>query len=399
MKHLKFTLFLWLLALLALPARGQGTLIVDSLSYQNLDRIYRVFLPSGYTGATPLPVMFALHGAGGDAEGMVAFTEMDLVADTAHFIAVFPQGATVLLNGFTWAAGNGTPADSAGIDDVGFLTQLIDELASDYAVDTARVYAVGLSNGGFMTQRLACEASDKFAALGTLTAYLDNLQMLTCNPARPAPMFIMNGTADAIVPYNGNGTFFPPTETVSQWWADLYGCNSTPELVNLPDLDPSENSTITQFTWDECDCGVEMRLYKVNGGGHTWPGVENIFYELIAGQTNEDIHASVEAWNFFKDYSLACNNLTAFVSPTPSISLQLFPNPARDNLIVRFDQAGGGEAEIEVWDGTGKRIRKYATQKGTQGEMNLDVEAWPRGIYVLKVRSRSGYATRKLILR
>ncbi|NBC09200.1 MAG: hypothetical protein GVY26_18565, partial [Bacteroidetes bacterium] len=145
----------------------------QTITYQGLARQYVVHEPAAYDDQAPLPVVLVLHGGGGSAQVTQNFTMMNPVADANGFLAVYPQGYTENSSGFVWADGRGTAADAEGIDDVGFVGRLIDSLQLQYKIDTTRVYACGFSNGGFMTQRLACELDGRFAAMAGLGCSMD----------------------------------------------------------------------------------------------------------------------------------------------------------------------------------------------------------------------------------
>ena len=143
--------------------------------------------------------MLAFHGGGGTAAGMARISGLDAVADQHDFVVVYPQGV-----GNSWAGGKGdTPADRAGVDDVGFTAALIDHLADQDGIDTRRVFATGLSSGGFMTQRLGCQLADRIAGIAPVAATLIGTIAQTCTPSRPMPVLEIQGTADPLVPYAG----------------------------------------------------------------------------------------------------------------------------------------------------------------------------------------------------
>ena len=231
-----------------------------------------------------------------------------LVADTANFIAVFPQGTRAGSNCCSWAAQIGSPADTMGVDDIAFFNKLLDTLMSQLNIDTDRIYSTGISQGGFMSTQLACILSHRIAAVAPIASNLDSLKMRYCNPSRSVPTFIINGTADSIVPYlggsvvvNGHPLTYFPSGVHAGYWANKNGCDLTPIVQNLPNVDLTDNSTVTRYTFDNCACSSQVILYQINGGGHTWPGVENRIYELIAGETNEDCTCQCGYLEFFQE--------------------------------------------------------------------------------------------------
>jgi len=377
-------------------ATGQA-LVIDSIYHQNQYRYYGAYLPAAYNGTTPWPVVLTLHGGGGNALSTVGFTQMNNVADTANFIVVYPQGTKVGTNCCSWAAGVGSPADTLGINDILFFNNLIDTLIAQFNIDTSRIYSTGLSQGGFMSQRLACQLSNRIAGVAALCSNLDSLQMISCNPSQPISVMLINGTSDLLVPYNGatfinNGwplTYFS-TDTLINFWALKNGCGIIPFSQNLPETDLTDNSTITKFEYSNCNCGVQTILYRVNGGGHTWPGVESLFYEQIAGETNEDIHASAEIWNFFKKHSLNClTNDTEEIKYAQTIAV--FPNPTENSLNIRNNTSK--KITLTLTDITGHKLSTTEIMGNTI--ISLDLLNYQTGIYLLTDGQRTTKIIRK----
>jgi polyhydroxybutyrate depolymerase len=184
----------------ASPDDLSGTLESDGRS-----RAYFVHLPPGYTGKQPLPLVLVLHGATESPEGVEELSGMSLKADKENFIAVYPRGTGRLSNVPTWNSGNCCGyALMNHVDDVGFLRALIEKLGHDYVVDPKRIYVTGISNGGMMTYRAACELSDKIAAI----APVEGEQNVDCRPGSPVSVIVFHGTADHLVPFDGGTTPF-----------------------------------------------------------------------------------------------------------------------------------------------------------------------------------------------
>ena len=169
----------------------------------DLERSFSVYVPRAYDGTrTPIPLVLVLHGAGGNADQVARITGMSEIADKAPFIAVFPEGTARKEHGLlTWNAGNCCGyAYENQVDDVGFIRALVGSLSAEYRVDPKRVYAVGMSNGGILAYRLACELSDTFAAIGVVAGAFN---VSPCRPTRPVALVIFHGTADEHVLYEG----------------------------------------------------------------------------------------------------------------------------------------------------------------------------------------------------
>jgi polyhydroxybutyrate depolymerase len=221
---------------------------------------------------------------------------MNQVADENNFVMVFPSGK------YNWNSGIGDLDDyySPDLDDVGFIEELISELSNIYNIDLDRVYATGYSNGGFMAYMLACQLSDQIAAIASVSGGLSVTTFENCDPTRPIPIMNIHGTGDAYAPIEGVPGMLSIEDTLN-YWKEINECKElTTELVE--DSDTSDNSSVEKYTYSECSAGSKIIFYKVIDGGHTWPGAGNAGYP--AGYTNQDINASFEIWNFFKDFKL-----------------------------------------------------------------------------------------------
>jgi|GEM_PF-224400 len=267
-------------------------------------RAYYVYLPPGYTGAEPAPVVVGLHGYTSYATQFAWQSQLNAIADTAGFIVVYPQG--LLIDNAReggplpprapgWNVPDG-PFNS-GTDDVDFINSVVENVANQFNVDLSRVYATGISNGGFMTSALACALPERFAAVAM------GAGVIPCERNRPIPTFIIHGTDDLLVPYTGAPDLsLPPVPEIVTVYAEQNGCTATPDSTDLPDIDPNDGTTITKFTYSGCQEDAEVVLYRVNNGGHVWEGtgpVPPLFQPILGAFVNQDIHAGSEIWNFF----------------------------------------------------------------------------------------------------
>lgn len=294
---------LWMLLVAVLPAAAQdspGCGIVPAetgvtsgqIESGGLTRSYRLYIPSGYDPARPTPLVFSLHGFSSNPGQQARFSEFDDVAEDETFIAVYPQGTGVPLR---WNAGIRGLNTSDTVDDVAFISDLIDHLEQTLCIDAARIYMTGLSNGGGMSHRLACEMADRVAAVGTVAGAYPDPEANTCEPARPVPVIAFHGTADPIVPYEGSGGL-PPVLSWAAAWAERNGCDLPPE--RLP-----ASGAVTGARYSGCDGDAEVVVYTIDGGGHTWPGGPALPV-FIVGSTSDDIDASRVIWDFFQAHPL-----------------------------------------------------------------------------------------------
>ncbi|MDG1957675.1 MAG: PHB depolymerase family esterase [Candidatus Binatia bacterium] len=228
---------------------GQTT-VVD-IEFDGLDRSYRLFLPTGYDSAAPTPLTLNWHGLTSTSSQQEAYTGT-AIAEERGYILAFPMGIGNAFNGGGCCSQFGNPPHSE--DDVGFARAIVDDIASQFCVDRRRIYSTGMSNGGYMSERLACNASDLFAAVAPVSAL--GYPVPNCEPGRPVPLLAFNGTEDPLVSYDGS------TQS-AQIWAARNGCD--PEPVRAArDGDYCER-------WLSCTDGAEVEHCTIVGMEHCWP--------------------------------------------------------------------------------------------------------------------------------
>ena len=286
------------------PAEAAG-LKQASLASGGRTRTFNYLVPAGKAGQS-LPLVIALHGRLGDGKGQDKLSGASAVAEKEGFVLALPDGYSK-----SWHdARDKGPAAEAGVDDVAFLSALIDWFVAQQHVDPARVYVMGMSNGGFMTLTLACALTDKIAAVASVTGTVSENLKASCAPSRPIPVALFLGDADPLVPYEGgdvargkNGRAISGPDSAALF-AGLNGCASTPAVSELPDVDANDGTRIALSLYGECRAGSEVRLYTVRGGGHTWPGGWGYMSESFIGLTSRDLSATAEAWSFFQRFTL-----------------------------------------------------------------------------------------------
>jgi polyhydroxybutyrate depolymerase len=271
-----------------------------------LDRSFLIYVPAASIGgssaasaAGPMPVLFVLHGRLGTPSGTLRLADFRPLADREGVILVYPAGIDK-----SWNDGRvGTPANKKGIDDVGFLSDLISYVISHYAADSNRIYFTGMSNGGFMTTRVACSLSNRIAAAAVVAASANS--SASCTPALPVPMMYIQGTKDPLVPFDGgalrNGGQVDAHEQVLQRWARLDACNLQPTVTHLPDS-VGDGTTISKEVFTNSTTGVKVVGYTIEGGGHTWPQGWPYLPKWIIGITSKNMNACEAIWAFCKEY-------------------------------------------------------------------------------------------------
>lgn len=276
------------------PGNYARTLTVDGRA-----RTFRLHVPAGYSEKIALPLVIALHGGGGTGAVMETLTGFSQLSDRENFIVAYPDG--FLDN--RWADGRGTTApDLAGINDVTFISSLIDEIGRLVKIESRRVYVCGISNGSMFVNFLACELSGRIAAIGGVSGQLAEIKK-TLRPAAPLGVIYFHGTADPAVPYNG-GTVVGPnagevlsTAELIAFWVGVDAANPVPATEFLPDTDPADGTRVIRFTFSGGRDGTQVHLYRIENGGHTWPGSNS------PGSVCRDINATELIWGFFKTQS------------------------------------------------------------------------------------------------
>lgn len=285
-------------------AEGEFT---NEITTENPARTHTLYVPTTYDASKPTPLVFVLTGRPGTGGGMALITNFEPVAEEKGFIAVFPDHFD------SWNYTNGIPIYSrqpdAFIDDVQFFVDLIDDLALDLNIDRERVYVTGFSNGGYMTQRVACEAPDHFAAFVAVGSGLRPEFTDVCAETQPAPMMLIHGTNDISVRWAGSvSAIDTPSLSVPYtvgFWAQRNGCAADYEFEMIPNAEEVDITRV--FRYEFADCEVDFEFYAIQNGGHNWPGVNGIIGPEIAGNVSQDIFASEVVWEFFSRHTLNGN--------------------------------------------------------------------------------------------
>jgi polyhydroxybutyrate depolymerase len=242
-----------------------------------------------------------MHGAGGNGLNMEKLTLYSDLADADGFIAVYPDG----LNGI-WNDGRaGDSRVPSDLDDVGFISTMIDALAEQFNVDTSRVFATGYSMGGMMAFRLGCELQDKIAAVASVASTFPGYLLQSCDSAMPVPVLVVQGTEDDVIPWDGirrgNFIIYLSTAETAVYWAAHNGCTPDPEVVEGLDLAAKDGTLVRQVFYTDCNNNSDVMIYAIAGGGHTWPGSK---VTATWGITSFDLYASPAIWQFFEGHTL-----------------------------------------------------------------------------------------------
>jgi len=260
-----------------------------------VERSYLIDLPPGYDGRRSLPAVLVFHGGGGAAESARTQTRMSDKGAAEGFVAVYPQGSGLLASKLlTWNAETCCGyALQHQVDEAAFIAALLDDLEASFAIDRARVYATGLSNGGMMAYLAACAHADRFAAIAVVSG---EMTVSNCRPVRPVSVLVIHGTADRNLPYDGGvGTKALARHEVRSvrfavdFWRARNGCPETSES--------QREGSVARERYGPCAAGSAVQLLTIEGGGHSWPGGARLARFLDAPSTA--LVATDEIWAFF----------------------------------------------------------------------------------------------------
>jgi polyhydroxybutyrate depolymerase len=279
---MKVIRIVWAALAMALFAPGAAHAASGEIEVEGHVRTYVVHVPDDLKPGRPL--VFAFHGLGGNGQAMQALTRMNGVADEHGFVVVYPDGIDRV-----WRFG------LSEIDDLAFVDAMIDHFVATLGVDPARVYATGMSNGGFFTTYLGCARPERIAAIATVAAPLAELQKLGCAWAPPRRVQMIAGTEDPLVPWEGNGWTASVPES-AQWWITHNQLALEPTLDDwLPNTVAVDGTRTHRTVWGE----GQLEVLGVVGGGHTWPGGIQYLPVSAIGRTSRDFSASEAIWQFF----------------------------------------------------------------------------------------------------
>lgn len=355
----------------------QGTLLQETLlhaSYINdptnlVTRQYTLYIPANYTGTEKVPLLFNFHGGDGTGQGMLFMSDMRPIADTAGFIIVYP---TALPDPAGGCSACWTHKEPSTINDIFFVEEMINTIALDYQIDLDRVYTTGYSNGGEFSFVLACQLSDKIAAVTSVARSMYEPVYSTCAPSHPTAVMTIHGTQDE---YNGivfaGVTYYLSLDDVNTYWANYNNTDITPIITNI-------GTQTEHYRWENGDGCVSVEHFKVNGGGHDWPG---------SFGTN-DIVSDIEIWNFVSRFDINglidCNSSSINDKNEKDLYIELYPNPTKNSLTINTDLSNSLEYEIYSVLGSFISSGKIEANNNTINLSNL-----PPNVYLLKINNNT----------
>lgn len=278
---------------------SQPTDSTNTLTYAGAERTYILHVPASYNQNNAVALVLSFHGGGGNADNQMKMSEFSALADEKGFIVAYPNGSgrqdDKLL---TWNGGTCCGyAVTQQIDDVGFIRALVAKIQSEYNVDPKRIYATGMSNGAIFSYRLACDASDLFAAIAPVAGTLNYPR---CNPSQPISVIHFHGTQDTHIGYNGGAgpdslvdVPFTSVKDSIDFWLNTDQCEDLPQSVSFED--------IQHDTYSNCTNGTVVELYTIIGGKHAWPGSPGSA-RPGGDEPTQSISATAIIWDFFAEH-------------------------------------------------------------------------------------------------
>ncbi len=263
---------------------------MSSINVSGMTRYYLLHIPFGYRDTVPYPLVLNFHGHGSNARQQQYRTGFSTLADRYHFLVAYPQGVIGPDHHTGWAIG---PRWDPHVNDVLFTADLLNRLQATVCVNPARIYVTGFSNGGGMTNLLACKLAGRVAAFASVSGSYPSVPG-GCHPARPVPLLEIHGTGDQVVPYGGSlRKGYPPIAFWLQGWVLRDGCSTVPSIFLNKDGLLGEEWT--------CRNNAVLIHYRVRGMPHMWP----LHYVLYSRGSSLTFDASNIIWNFFNHYTLS----------------------------------------------------------------------------------------------
>ncbi|MBL4810868.1 MAG: hypothetical protein JKX69_00580 [Rhodobacteraceae bacterium] len=278
-----------------------------SVEFQGRTRSYYAYIPQSVQGQSNIPAIMVFHGGEGNGSNVAATIDMASKAEAGGFALIYPNSP-----GVQWNDGRSTTR--SGIDDVAFIQSLVGHVQTAHGINSNRIFAAGISNGGMFTQRLACDIPSTFSGYAIAAATLPAGLAQSCQPSRTAPMIFFNGTADRLMPFEGGdiasmralgvgvgGTVLSQAQTMA-FWTGAAGCSADTGARALPDR-VTDGTEVSLRQYTSCRNNASMAFYIINGGGHNWPGTD-ARVSRFSGIVSEEIDATDEIIRFFSQYGL-----------------------------------------------------------------------------------------------
>ena len=292
--------FLLLFMLISCGNEETGFVEERVIEHGGLERSFLIYVPKNIKENAPLVV--AIHGYTSSAKTLMGYSGINQVADKEGFLVAYPQGTKDSRDNNFFNVGYEFHSDSK-VNDVHFIREIVLNLTKDFKLNSKKVFATGMSNGGDMSYLLACTSSDLFTAVAPVAGVMMKDTLENCNPEKKIPIFEIHGTKDSISKFEGDmnnedkwGAYYDLPSTI-EFWVNKHAL-SEKETIQLENKNTEDGTTITFERYWSDESQREVWFYIVNGGNHTWPGMTGLF-----GRTaNQDINTAEEIWKFFNRF-------------------------------------------------------------------------------------------------
>ena len=270
------------------------------IEHEGLERSFLIYVPTNIKENAPLVV--AIHGYTSSAKTLMGYSGINQIADKEGFLVAYPQGTKDSRDNNFFNVGYEFHSDSK-VNDVNFIREIVHNLTKDYKLNSKRVFATGMSNGGDMSYLLACTSSDLFTAVAPVAGVMMKDTLENCNPVKKIPIFEIHGTKDSISKFEGDmnnedkwGAYYDLPSTI-EFWVNKHALNEK-ETIQLKNKNTEDGTTITFERYWSDESQQEVWFYIVNDGNHTWPGMTGLFSRTA----NQDINSAEEIWKFFSKF-------------------------------------------------------------------------------------------------
>ena len=373
---IKRTTFIICIIFLSFNLFGQQQLN-RTLFFDGQNRSFIVYVPSSYDATTQVPLLFNFHGGGGTSSGFINYeNDMRPIADTANFIAVYPQAAVDPTDGSnSWL--HKTPTTH---NDVNFIEAIIDTLSNDYNIDNDRVYACGYSEGGLFSYELGCRLNNRIASFASVSgsmlteSYRLNNGFGSCSPIHPTAVLLIPGTSDGSFHsmYNGFQPYYLSVNEITTYWANHNNTAINPTVTAVPNSNTSDGSTVEKRICENGDNCVAVQELKVINGDHDLPGSSG----------NMDINASQEIWKFVSKYDIngLINCGSTDISTSKDLKFEIFPNPTSN--IIYLNNLNKNSSNFQIFSSIGKLVMNGPINKTN---ISLDISNLKPQLYILKI--------------
>mgnify|MGYP005677218803 FL=1 len=378
---MKKTTLLSCIIFLAFNLFGQQQLN-RTLFFDGQNRSFIVYVPSSYDGNTQVPLVFNFHGGAGTSSDFINYeNDMRPIADTANFIAVYPQAAVDPTDGsYSWL--HKTPTTH---NDVNFIEAIIDTLINDYNIDNDRIYACGYSEGGLFSYELGCRLNNRIASFASVSGSmltesyrLDN-GFGSCSPIHPTAVLLIPGTSDGSFHsmYNGFQPYYLSVNDITTYWSSHNNTDLNPTITSVPNSNSSDGSTVEKRIWENGDNCVGVQELKVINGGHDWPGSSG----------NMDISASHEIWKFVSKYDIngLINCGSTDITTSNDVEFKIFPNPSSNVIYLNnLDKNNSNfhNSNFQIFSSIGKSVMNGAINSTS---VSIDISDLKPQLYILKI--------------